>query len=100
MPAPPPKPKIRTVTSWIMRDPSTLPTVTKHISPLEYPVVMSFAVMTRDLRGDRLSEWVAQVRADDRPALHAFVTGLEHDFAAVTAGLTLPWSTRSYRRHG
>ncbi|MFF3568626.1 hypothetical protein ACFYXQ_12715 [Nocardia jiangxiensis] len=31
-----------------------------------------------------------QVRAV--PALQSFVTGLEPDFAAVTAGLTLPWS--------
>jgi transposase len=33
-----------------------------------------------------------RVRADDLPALHSFVTGLRHDLAAVTAGLTLPWS--------
>ncbi|MFE9328706.1 transposase [Nocardia sp. NPDC052278] len=54
--------------------------------------VGAFAVMMRDLRGERLPEWIAQVRADNLPALHSFVTGLEHDFAAVTAGLTLPWS--------
>jgi transposase len=48
--------------------------------------------MMRDLRGDRLSDWIEQVRADNLPALHSFATGLEHDFAAVTAGLTLPWS--------
>ncbi len=53
--------------------------------------VGAFAVMKRDLRGDRLPEWMSQVRADNLPALHSFVTGLEHDFAAVTAGLTLPW---------
>ena len=40
----------------------------------------------RDRRGDRLPEWIARVRADELPALHSFVTGLEHDFAAVTAG--------------
>ncbi|MFJ9370837.1 transposase [Nocardia sp. NPDC101769] len=54
--------------------------------------VGAFAVMMRERRGDRLPEWIAQVRAEDLPALHSFTTGLEHDFAAVTAGLTLPWS--------
>ncbi len=38
------------------------------------------------------SRGIPQVRADDLPALHSFVTGLEHDFAALAAGLTLPWS--------
>ncbi|WP_429423782.1 transposase [Nocardia sp. GAS34] len=54
--------------------------------------VGAFAVIMRDRRGDRLPAWIARVRADELPALHSFVTGLEHDFAAVTAGLTLPWS--------
>lgn len=100
--APPPKPKIRAVTGWIMRDPDTLPTdETQQLTRIlagcpELAAarrhVGAFAVMMRDLRGDRLPEWIAGVRADDLPALHSFVTGLEHDFAAVTAGLTLPWS--------
>jgi transposase len=100
--APPPKPKIRAVTGSIMRDPDTLPVdETQQLTRIlaccpELAAarrhVGAFAVMMRDLRGDRLSEWIAEVRADDLPALHSFVTGLEHDFAAVTAGLTLPWS--------
>jgi transposase len=102
VPAPPPKPKIRAVTSWIMRDPDTLPTdETQQLAGIlaccpELEAtrrhVGAFAVMMRDLRGDRLPDWIAAVRADDLPALHSFATGLEHDFAAVTAGLTLPWS--------
>jgi transposase len=32
-----------------------------------------------------------RARTDDLPALHSFITGLHHDLAAVTAGLTLPW---------
>lgn len=99
---PPPKPKIRVVTGWIMRDPDTLPTdETQYLARIlagcpELEAtrrhVGAFAVIMRDLRGDRLPEWITQVRADDLPALHSFATGLEHDFAAVTAGLTLPWS--------
>ncbi|MEV4239757.1 hypothetical protein AB0J47_31770 [Nocardia sp. NPDC049737] len=53
----------------------------------------SFTVMMRGLRGEQLSEWIAEVRAD-APVLHSFVTGLQHDFAAVTVGLMLPWSNR------
>ncbi|GAA2037689.1 hypothetical protein GCM10009839_43770 [Catenulispora yoronensis] len=30
--------------------------------------------------------------ADDLPELHYFADGLQRDNAAVTAGLTLPWS--------
>lgn len=99
---PPAAPKIRAVTAWITRDPDTpasddaqrLAGILARCPELEATRrhVGAFAVMMRDLRGDRLSEWMAQVRADDLPALHSFVTGLEHDFAAVTAGLTLPWS--------
>ncbi|WP_433709483.1 transposase [Nocardia sp. CA-084685] len=95
-------PKVRAVTAWIMRDPDNLASddaqqlagILAGCADLEVTRgrVGAFAVMTRDLRGDRLPEWMAQVRADNLPALHSFVTGLEHDFAAVTAGLTLPWS--------
>jgi transposase len=48
--------------------------------------------MIRDLRGDLLSGWMDRVGDDDLPALRSFVTGLRQDLAAVTAGLTLPWS--------
>ncbi|MGF6889638.1 transposase, partial [Nocardia sp. GAS34] len=95
-------PKVRAVTAWIMRDPDTLARddaqrlagILAGCPELEATRrhVGAFAVMMRDLSGDRLPEWMAQVRTDSLPALHSFVTGLEHDFAAVTAGLTLPWS--------
>jgi len=54
--------------------------------------VGSFACMIRNLTGDRLPDWMDLVREDNLPALHSFVNGLRHDLAAVTAGLTLPWS--------
>ncbi|MGH2670472.1 MAG: hypothetical protein ACRDH5_15390, partial [bacterium] len=53
--------------------------------------VDSFASMIRDLTGDRITDWMDRVR-DNLPALHSFVKGLRQDLAAVTAGLTLPWS--------
>ncbi|WP_063813708.1 ISL3 family transposase [Nocardia anaemiae] len=98
----PPKPRIRAVTSWITRDPDTLPDAeTRQLTTIltccpELAAtrrhVGAFAVLMRDRRGDRLPEWIASVRADDLPAMHSFAIGLEHDFAAVTAGLTLHWS--------
>ncbi|MFJ9683674.1 transposase [Streptomyces sp. NPDC101194] len=39
------------------------------------------------------------VRADDLPSLHTLVNGLERDLAAVTAGLTLPWSSGIVEGH-
>jgi transposase len=39
----------------------------------------------------RLHEWIARVRQDDLPHLHAFTRGLERDHDAVVNGLTLPF---------
>jgi transposase len=44
-------------------------------------------------KGDRLPQWLEQVETDDLPALHSLVAGLRRDLAAVTAGITLPWSS-------
>lgn len=33
------------------------------------------------------------------PALHAFADGLRRDYQAVTAGLTLPWSSGPVEGH-
>ena len=98
----PAKPKIRHVTGWIMRDPDNLTdedeqrlkAVLARCPELEATRrhVGAFAHMIRDLRGDRLSGWMDRVEKDNLPALHSFITGLRQDLAAVTAGLTLPWS--------
>lgn len=55
--------------------------------------VAAFAVMMRELGGERLDSWMHVVEADDLPALHTLVTGLRRDHAAVTAGLSLPCSS-------
>ncbi|MBT2438782.1 ISL3 family transposase [Streptomyces sp. ISL-36] len=39
---------------------------------------------------NKLTQWIADVRATDLPHLHSFCNGLELDRAAVNAGLTLP----------
>jgi transposase len=55
--------------------------------------VRAFAKMLKHRTGQQLPQWIADVLADDLPELHAFVAGLQRDLDAVTAGLTLPWSS-------
>lgn len=55
--------------------------------------VRAFAEIMGQRRGRDLQQWMATVDADDQPALHSFVRGLRRDHDAVTAGLTLPWSS-------
>ncbi|MFI8345298.1 transposase [Streptomyces sp. NPDC085639] len=61
--------------------------------------VRAFGKMLTQLQGDQLPQWIKAVRADDLPSLHGFVNGLERDLAAVTAGLTLPWSSGVVEGH-
>lgn len=55
--------------------------------------VAEFAAMIHDLGGERLDGWMHAVEADNLPALHALVRSLRRDHAAVTAGLSLPYSS-------
>ncbi len=45
------------------------------------------------VRGGSLATAARAVESDDLPALHTLVAGLRRDHAAVTAGLTLPYSS-------
>jgi transposase len=110
MPAPPPAPlKPRTVTSWIMTRPGTLASdkqallevildscpelaaVTVH--------VRAFAELMTERRGRDLEQWMSEVATSGDPALRSFVTGLRRDQDAVTAGLTLRWSSGAVEGH-
>ncbi|WP_455770220.1 transposase [Streptomyces erythrochromogenes] len=55
-------------------------------------------MLTR-LQGDHLPLWIKAVCADDLPSLRTFVNGLERELAAVTAGLTLTWSSGVVEGH-
>jgi transposase len=61
--------------------------------------VRSFATMMCALRGAELEGWMRAVEAEDQPALHSFVVGLRRDQDAVTAGLTMPWSSGVVEGH-
>jgi transposase len=54
--------------------------------------VSQFAGLLTARRGEDLDAWMTAADADDLPTLHGFVHGLRMDEAAVTAGLTLPYS--------
>ena len=50
-------------------------------------------MMTRRSGEQKLSSWLAAVEADDQPHPHSFAAGIRRDLPAVTAGLTLPYSS-------
>jgi transposase len=96
--------KIGEVTSWLLRraedlDPRQqrlLADLRGHCSQLDRLAghVTSFAkMMTKRTGEQQLTGWLERVEADDRPELHTFATGIRQDLAAVTAGLTLPYSS-------
>ncbi|GHO77207.1 hypothetical protein KSD_49780 [Ktedonobacter sp. SOSP1-85] len=57
-----------------------------------YALAQQFMRMIRQLEGERLHDWLDQVRASGIPELQGFVQSIEKDKAAVLAGLTLPHS--------
>jgi transposase len=52
-----------------------------------------FLTMVRQRRREDLSVWLTETKQSGLPALVGFAQGLEHDLAAVTAGLSLSWSS-------
>ncbi len=102
-PPAPAQPKVRDMTSWILRHPDSLDAdeqlklkdVLARCPDLDAAAhhVASFAQIMCGLDGDRLHEWIARVEADQLPDLHSFTAGLKRDHDAVVNGLTLPYSS-------
>ena len=110
VPAPPPRPpKTRKVTSWIMTDPARLAgndarqlDLICHACPEPASFrahVTAFAEMMTSQRGKDLEKWITAAAASGLPELRSFTTGLRRDQDAVTAGLTLPWSSGAVEGH-
>ncbi|MFE3947197.1 transposase [Streptomyces sp. NPDC059118] len=103
----PPSP--RTVSRWILSRPETLTepeqlqlkTIRTQCPELDGLTrhVRSFATMLTDRQGERLLAWLDAVRQDDLPSLHTLAAGIDRDLDAVTAGLTLPWSSGAVEGH-
>jgi transposase len=108
--APAPKPpKPRAVTAWIMTRPgdldladqasldSILASSPELAALTEH--VRAFARLMTGRRGRDLEQWMTAAAASGEPTLTSFVTGLRADQDAVTAGLTLRWSSGSVEGH-
>lgn len=103
-PAAPAAPKPRHVTCWIMTKPDNLDPddrdrltgITTRSPALKTlsEHVHAFAEMMTGLTGQHLPDWIDKVLTSDALAgLRSFANGLRRDLAAVTAGLTLPYSS-------
>lgn len=55
-------------------------------------LVQDFATMLRERQGEHLDVWLKQVEAQEVVELKRFAQGLQKDYDAVKAGLTLEWS--------
>ncbi len=58
-----------------------------------------FAALVRTRQPDRLDDWLARATARALGAVQRFAHGLRDDYAAVKAGLTLPWSNGPVEGH-
>jgi transposase len=94
------------VTSWLLRktedlnprQQQLLADLRGHCAQLDRLAehVTSFAKMMTKRTGEQhLADWLQRVDADGQPELHTFAAGIRLDLAAVTAGLTLPYSSGS-----
>lgn len=57
-----------------------------------YTLAQDFIRMVRERTAEALTDWIARATASCVAELGRFATGLQRDLAAVTAGLSLPWS--------
>ena len=108
-PARPPAPAPKKVASWILTPPGKL-TDADHAALTRIiarcPEISATCVLVRDFagmlchrRGKHLSAWAGNAEASPVPELRGFAKGLRKDWAAVTPGLTLPYSSGVVEGH-
>jgi transposase len=64
-----------------------------------FTLLQDFATMLRERQGARLDAWLAQVEEQGATPLKNFARGLQKDYDAVKAGLTLEWSNGQVAGH-
>jgi transposase len=58
-----------------------------------------FAQLVRTRAAGGFDEWLADMRQSSLPQLRTFARSLQHDYAAVRAALSLPWSNGPVEGH-
>jgi hypothetical protein len=109
VPVPPPAPPARKVASWILTPPgdladddrAALAKITGRCAELTTTrdLVREFADMLCHRHGERLEAWASQAEASPVSELRGFSKGLRSDWAAVTAGLTVSYSSGPVEGH-
>jgi len=100
-PVKPAPPKIRHVTTWLLRRPEDLDHTEQatlaeikaacpHLDRLGGHITAFAKMMVHRTGADTLDTWLAAVEKDDIPQLHTFARGIRQDYTAVRNGLTLP----------
>jgi transposase len=62
-------------------------------------LAQEFATLVRQRQPARLDPWLQRATTSAQEALRRFATGLRDDYAAVKAGMTLPWSNGPVEGH-
>jgi transposase len=109
VPAPPPAPAAEKVARWILTPPgkltddhrAALAQITDRCEELATTrtLVREFADMLCHRHGEHLETWANQAENSPASELRGFAKGLRKDWAAVTAGLTLPYSSGVVEGH-
>ena len=109
VPAPPPAPAAKKVASWILTPPgdladadrAALAQITARCAELEATraLVREFGDMLRHRHGERLEAWASHAETSPVSELRGFAKGLRRDWAAVSAGLTVSYSSGAVEGH-
>ncbi|WP_243740561.1 ISL3 family transposase [Streptomyces sp. 8K308] len=102
-------PTVRQVVGWLTRHPDDLTsgprlrlkrilTRCPELADLRMHI-QGFARMMKHLDGHLLPRWIKAAEGSELPPLHGFARNLNKDFDAVTAGLTLPYSSGMVEGH-
>jgi transposase len=108
-PAAPPGPAPKKVATWILTPPgnladadrAALASITARCEELTATraLVREFADMLCHHTGSKLPSWAGQAKGSPVRELRSFAAGLRKDWAAATAGLTLPYSSGAVESH-
>ena len=62
-------------------------------------LAQDFATLVRQRQPERLDAWLTRAMTSRLETFQRFATGLQEDYAAVKASVTLPWSTSPVEGH-